>query len=117
MNGRLTLNARKIRRAARTTAKIEGTPERPRLAVHRSNRFISAQLIDDQAGVTLAAASSKTLGVKGPKTEGAQAVGEAIAKRAKELGITKAVFDRRSFRYHGRVKQLAEAARSAGLEF
>jgi large subunit ribosomal protein L18 len=90
----------------------------PRLAVFRSNRAISAQLIDDDKATTLAHASTKELGKEGEKKtkkEQAQLVGALIAKRAKEGGITKAVLDRRSYRYHGRVRALAEGARAAGL--
>jgi large subunit ribosomal protein L18 len=107
---------RKIRRAKRTRAKISGTAERPRLAVFRSNRTMYAQLIDDSVGKTLAAASSSDLKDKKVKTDGAKFVGETIAKKAKELGVTAAIFDKRSYRYHGRVKALAEAAREAGLK-
>ena len=107
---------RKVRRAKRTRAKLFGTALRPRLAVFRSNRTMSAQLIDDTAGKTLAAASSSDLKGKKNKTDGAKFVGEAVAKKAKELGISSAIFDKRSYRYHGRVKTLAEAAREAGLK-
>ncbi len=117
MNVKKSKNVKIMRRAARVRAKIDGSAERPRLSVHRTNRFISAQLIDDEKGVTLAAVSSRAVAEKAGKTKGATAVGEAIAKKAKELGITKVVFDRSSFRYHGRVKQLADAAREAGLQF
>ena len=115
----MKLNAlykRKERRARRTRAKLFGTAERPRLAVFRSNRSIYAQLIDDSAGKTLAAASSADMKGKKAKTDGAKFVGESVAKKAKELGIGAAIFDRRSYRYHGRVKALAEAAREAGLK-
>lgn len=104
-------------RARRTRAKVRGTAEKPRLSVHRSNRFIYAQLIDDETQITLASVSSKNLGKKLGKGDAANAVGEGIGKKALELGIKKAVFDRGSFRYHGRVKAVAEAARKAGLQF
>lgn len=99
---------------------IAGTPERPRLAVYRSLNHIYAQIIDDTVGYTLAHASDeakalKTAGKK--KSEVAGLVGEALAKMAKEKGIEKVVFDRGGFRYHGRVKALAEAARKGGLSF
>lgn len=105
------------RRVRRVRARIFGTAERPRLAVARSNQFIYAQLIDDAAGRTLAHASSRGLGGKKTKSAYAQEVGTLIAKRALELGITKAVFDRRQYKYHGRVKALREGARSTGLGF
>ncbi len=101
---------------------ISGTPERPRLVVFRSLRHVSVQLIDDVAGRTLAAASTAETelreGLKhgGNKAAG-KAIGTAIAKRAQEKGITTVVFDRAGFRYHGVVKELADAARAAGLKF
>lgn len=98
---------------------LKGTPERPRLSVYRSNKQIYAQLIDDIAGVTLAAASSasKELEVKGTKIEVAKAVGKAIAEKATQSGIKSVVFDRGGYLYHGRVKSLADGAREGGLEF
>ena len=99
----------------RATAKISGTAERPRLSVNRSNRFIHAQLIDDVKGVTIVASSSKEV-AKTSKGEQALLVGEKIGKIAVEKGITAAVFDRRSYRFHGRVKQLAEGAKKSGLK-
>jgi large subunit ribosomal protein L18 len=104
-------------------AKVSGTPERPRLAVSRSNRHISAQLIDDLAGVTLAAASSTEPALRAELGAGhvgptaAERVGTLLATRAKEAGITTVVFDRGGFVYHGRVAVLADAARKEGLEF
>lgn len=96
--------------------KIEGTPERPRLTVFRSNRHIYAQLIDDRDGRTVVAASSLEDGVEGTKpTEVGKAVGARLAERAKEKGIETAVFDRNGYRYHGRVKALAEGVREGGL--
>ena len=98
---------------------IQGTAARPRLAVHRTNVAIYAQLIDDEAQKTIVAAMSRSKkGVKvekKTKSDQAFAVGEMIGKKASEKGITKAVFDRRSYRFHGRVKQLAEGAKKAGL--
>lgn len=118
MNLRKTLQQRNTRRANRTRAKLHGTGSTPRLSVHRTNRFIYAQLIDDKAMKTVAAASSKQLAkAKRTKTEEAAAVGELIAQKAKDKGISKVIFDRGEFRYHGRVKAVAEAARKAGLEF
>jgi len=96
--------------------KIIGTPERPRLSVYRSLGHIYAQVIDDQAGKTLMAASSLKL-KKGKKVEIAEAVGVQIAKLALDKGIKKVVFDRGEFLYHGRIKKLADAARKEGLEF
>jgi large subunit ribosomal protein L18 len=116
MNPRKKLNQKRMRRARRSSARVFGTPLRPRLAVHRTNRFIYAELIDDTKGHTLAAASN--VGLKdGKKTKvaAAETVGETIGKIAVSLGITKAVFDRRSYRFHGRVKSLADGARKAGL--
>lgn len=100
--------------------KLAGTAQKPRLSVFRSNTDIYAQLIDDDNGVTLAAASSKEKDIvaqKVPKTEKSKLVGTAIARRAKELGITTAVFDRGGNLYHGRVKNVAEGAREGGLQF
>ena len=108
---------RKIRHE-RVRSKIFGTPAVPRLCVYRSSKNISAQIIDDENGITLASASSLTLKLKnGGNIEGATKVGEAIAEACKKAGITKVVFDRGGYLYHGRVKALAEAARSKGLEF
>ena len=103
----------KVRYAVRK--KVSGTPDRPRLAVFRSNKEIYAQLIDDVAGTTLASASSAD--AKGTKTEQAAATGKLIAAAAKKVGVEAVVFDRGGFLYHGRVKALAEAAREAGLKF
>ena len=100
-------------------AKVHGTAERPRLAVFRSNRGIEAQLVDDQTGRTLAAASWIGLGksFKGDKTAQAVAVGKALAAAAKEAKVDTCVFDRGGYLYHGRVKALAEGAREGGLVF
>lgn len=97
--------------------RISGTPERPRLTVFRSNKQIYAQIVDDTVGKTLAAASSLKLDMKAPKKEIAAKVGEMIAKNAQEAGIQTVVFDRNGYLYHGRVKELAEAARNGGLKF
>jgi large subunit ribosomal protein L18 len=107
------------RRHRRVRRKIAGTAERPRLAVYRSNRHIIAQVIDDRAGHTLAAASTVEAELRSSGTGNATAaatVGRLIAERAKAAGITKVVFDRGGSRYHGRVAALADAAREAGLE-
>jgi large subunit ribosomal protein L18 len=117
--------ARDSRRTIRTRiherirSRVSGTPERPRLAVFRSTNHIYAQVIDDAQGHTLVAAASieKDLRGKGGNVEGAKLIGKAVAERAKEKGISKVVFDRGGYQYHGRVKALADAARSAGLEF
>lgn len=107
----------KNRRKNRIRAKVAGTAGRPRLAVSSSNKHIVAQLIDDSKGVTLAYASDLNIKAKSPKTELAKLVGTEIAKKAGEKKITEVVFDRGGKLYHGRVKALAEAARSAGLKF
>lgn len=110
------------RRHLRVRKKISGTADRPRLNVFRSAKHIYAQLIDDQKGVTLTSASTLDKELRGEiqnggNVEAARKVGELIAKRAKEKGIEKVVFDRGGYLYHGRVKALAEAAREGGLEF
>lgn len=113
-------NEIRIKRHQRIRNKITGTPETPRLNIFRSNRYIYAQLIDDQNRATLAAASSKALEASLESTsnsEAAKAVGKAIAEAAKEKGYTTVVFDRGGYVYLGRVKELAEAAREAGLKF
>lgn len=103
-------------RRKRIRAKIHGTAERPRLSVFRSNAHIYAQLIDDENGVTLAAANDMKA-EKGTKTESAKAVGQELADKAKKAKISHCVFDRGGYKYHGRVKALAEGAREAGLQF
>jgi large subunit ribosomal protein L18 len=116
MNRKPTTNSElRKRRHIRVRATIKGTKERPRLAVFRSNRFVSVQLIDDTAGKTLAAAHGRDF--KGPQSIQAKSVGEAIAKTAKAAGITTVVFDRAGYRYGGQVKTLADAARAEGLIF
>ena len=97
--------------------RITGTPERPRLAVFRSAKHIYAQIIDDVKGVTLVSASTLNVNAEGTKTDAAKAVGEVVAKKALDAGITKVVFDRGGNIYHGRIKALAEGAREAGLDF
>lgn len=124
-------NATATRRKLRTRRKVHSAvrahrnsetgqkESAPRLSVHRSDKHIYAQIIDDTTGTTLASASTSTLkdGAKGNKTEKATAVGAALAKAAAEKGVKTVVFDRGQFRYHGRVKALAEAAREGGLDF
>ena len=106
----------RVRRHARVRKKVTGSPERPRLAVFRSNRHIYAQLIDDLAARTMASASDRELpSASANKTETAKKVGELLAGRAKDAGITTAVFDRGGRLYHGRVAALADGAREGGL--
>jgi large subunit ribosomal protein L18 len=108
------------RRHSRVRRKVHGSAERPRLAVFRSNKHITAQLIDDDAGRTLAAASSTEAdlrGASGGNIDAAAKVGGLVATRARAAGITTVVFDRGGFAYHGRVAALADAARAEGLEF
>lgn len=109
----------RLRIHQRIRSRVAGTLERPRLAVFRSVNHIYAQVIDDGQGHTLVAAASteKDLRGKGGNLEGAKLIGKAVAQRAKEKGISKVVFDRGGYLYHGRVKALADAAREAGLEF
>ena len=108
------------RRHRRVRKHVSGTAERPRLAVFRSNKHISAQVIDDDAGRTLAAASTVEASLRSSGTgnrDAAGKVGALVAERAKAAGVTQVVFDRGGFAYHGRVAAVAEAARAAGLEF
>jgi len=106
------------RRHRRVRGKISGTADRPRLVVHRSNRGIFAQLVDDESGRTLAGAGWTSVADDGgSKTEQAASVGKALAQAAKKAGIEQCVFDRGGYLYHGRVKALAEAAREGGLRF
>ena len=112
-------NEIRLRIHKRIRGKVAGTEERPRLAVFRSLNHIYAQVIDDGKGFTVAAAASteKDLRGKGGNLEGAKLIGQKVAERAKQKGISKVVFDRGGYLYHGRVKALADAAREAGLEF
>ena len=120
-----TKRDRRYRISLRLRKRIAGTPERPRLAVFRSVSHIYAQVIDDAAGTTLVSASTTepalkaklTDGARGGNLGGAKAIGAAVAERLKAKGITRVVFDRGGFLYHGRVKAVADAAREAGLEF
>ncbi|HLU30199.1 MAG TPA: 50S ribosomal protein L18 [Acidimicrobiia bacterium] len=107
------------RRRQRVRRRITGTAERPRLTVYRSNRYIYAQIIDDVAGQTVAAASSQESDLRDSRltVETAAKVGEMLGQRAREAGVSSVVFDRAGFKYHGRLKALADAAREAGLEF
>ena len=111
-----------LRRRHHVRKTVVGTAERPRLAVFRSNKHIYAQLIDDTAGVTLVAANTRVKGLRdqighGGNKKAADAVGETLAKKALDVGIKCVCFDRGPYRYHGRVKSLADAARKAGLAF
>ena len=113
-----TIARQKIR--YRIRKKVNGTTEKPRLSVFRSNTDIYAQLIDDTKGTTIAAASSKQKDIaaqKAPKSAKSKMVGEAIARKAVELGVKQVIFDRGGYVYHGRVKAVAEGAREAGLDF
>lgn len=116
---KLDKNAARVKRHLRVRGKISGTAERPRLNVFRSSKHIYAQIIDDVAGKTLAAASSLDKGFEGNggNKEAARKVGEAIAKAAGSAGISEVVFDRSGYIYHGRIKELAEGAREGGLKF
>jgi large subunit ribosomal protein L18 len=112
----LTKPQRRLRRRRRVRAKVQGTAERPRIAVFRSNRGISAQLIDDERGHTLAAVAWTEAEVRDLKRlEQAERVGRLLAERAQAAGVQRAVFDRGGYRYHGRVKALGEGAREGGL--
>jgi large subunit ribosomal protein L18 len=114
------LRKARIRRHHRVRKNVRGTAERPRLAVFRSNKHVTAQVIDDVAGKTLAAASSTEAELRSGATgnrESASKVGALLADRAKAAGVTKVVFDRGGFQYHGRVAAVADAARENGLEF
>jgi large subunit ribosomal protein L18 len=120
MDAQKLKHKRQVRRSRRVRSKIQGTADRPRLSVFRSSKHIYAQLIDDLTGVTLAAASTggKAGGVKyGGNVAAAKVVGRKLAEAAKAKGITQAAFDRGHYRYHGRVKALADAAREGGLQF
>ena len=115
-------NAKRLQRHKRVRRKVFGTPQRPRLCVFRSSNNIYAQIIDDTNRVTLVAASSLDEAVKGAvnhtgNKEAAKLVGEMVAKKAVEKGITEVVFDRGGYIYHGRIKELAEGAREDGLKF
>lgn len=112
---KLARRERRARRNQRVNHVLKGTPERPRIVVNRSNRNISAQIVDDVNHVTLCASSSISLGLKGLTVENAAKVGEDLAKKAVAKGITVAVFDRHGYLYHGRVQALCEAMRKNGM--
>jgi large subunit ribosomal protein L18 len=114
----MTKPARRLKRRRRVRAKVHGSAERPRISVFRSNRGIFAQLVDDEAGRTIAAVNWTEPELRSLKaTEQARRAGELLAERAKSAGVENAVFDRGGYRYHGRVKALADGAREAGLAF
>ncbi len=114
----MTAPARRLKRRRRVRAKVRGSAERPRISVFRSNRGIFAQLIDDDAGRTIAAVNWTEADLRSMKpTEQAQRAGALLAERAKAAGIEDAVFDRGGYKYHGRVRALADGAREAGLRF
>jgi large subunit ribosomal protein L18 len=114
----LTPPARRLKRRRRVRAKVHGTAERPRISVFRSNRGISAQLVDDAAGRTLVAVNWTEAELRGlSRADQPKRVGELLAERAKAAGIEQAVFDRGGYQYHGRVRALAEGAREGGLAF
>jgi len=113
-----TAPARRLKRRRRVRAKVAGTAERPRISVFRSNRGVFVQLIDDTAGHTLVAVNWTEPELRSlPRMEQARRAGELLAERAGKAGVTTAVFDRGGYRYHGRVKALAEGARESGLQF
>jgi len=111
-----TREQQRFRRHLRVRKKVSGTQERPRLVIFRSLKHITAQIVDDAAGRTIMTVSSTDL-TSGKKTEKSTEVGKRIAARAKDAGITKVVFDRAGYKYHGRVKAVADGAREGGLEF
>lgn len=122
MNHEKSLNVRRLRRRRHVRGKIRGTPDRPRLTVHRSNKNLSVQVVDDEAGKTLVAASTLDEGLRGDVKYGgnkdaASRLGKIIAEKAIAAGIKQVKFDRGHYKYHGRVAALADAAREAGLAF
>jgi large subunit ribosomal protein L18 len=122
LNQRKIVETRRLRRQRHVRKRLHGTPERPRLAVFRSSKHIYAQVVNDDTGMTLASASTLDPEVRrdlayGGNKAAAAIVGKVVAERAKQAGIDKICFDRRSYKYHGRVQALADAAREAGLQF
>lgn len=121
MNRNKQKTVRRSRRRTGIRKRVTGLPDRPRLAVYRSNNHIYAQVIDDMAQTTLASASTRDKGVSisggTGNADAAKAVGKAIAEKAKSAGVSKVIFDRGGFLYHGRIKALADGAREGGLEF
>jgi large subunit ribosomal protein L18 len=122
VNQRELVNVRRLRRQRHVRKRLHGTPERPRLAVFRSSKHIYAQVINDENGTTLASASTLDSEIRrdhsyGGNKSAASVVGKVVAERAKAAGIEKICFDRRSYKYHGRIQALADAAREVGLQF
>ena len=120
MANQKTLAKSRRRRAFRTRNKLRGDAMRPRVSVHRTSKHVYAQIIDDSTGHTLASASSMEASLKasgGTKTERAKQVGSLLGERAKAAGVDRVVFDRAGFKYHGRIRALADSARDSGLEF
>ena len=122
MKHQKSLNVQRWRRKNRVRKKLRGNAEQPRLSVHRTNKHLYCQLIDDEIGKTLASASTRDKDLAGQikyggNCEAAKIVGTALAERAKAAGVSRVIFDRGSFKYHGRIAELADAAREAGLEF
>ncbi|WP_435010798.1 50S ribosomal protein L18 [Tundrisphaera lichenicola] len=122
MKQRELVNVRRLRRQRHVRKRLHGTTERPRLAVFRSSKHIYVQIINDDTGTTLASASTLDPEIRGTTPYGgnksaAAVVGRVVAERAKQAGIDKVCFDRRSYKYHGRIQTLADAAREAGLSF
>ena len=122
MNQRKLVEVRRLRRQRHVRKRLHGTTQRPRLTVFRSSKHIYAQVVNDDTGTTLAAASTVDPEVRREQTYGgnkaaAAIVGRVVAERAKQAGVDKICFDRRSYRYHGRIQALADAARAAGLQF
>jgi large subunit ribosomal protein L18 len=117
MNRQQLKTEKRVRRHTRVRSVVSGTTQRPRLSVYRANQHIYAQLIDDTTNKTIASASSLEVKDKANKTEIASKVGSLIAKKAADAKVEDVVFDRGGFKYHGRIKALAEAARAAGLKF
>ena len=105
------------RRHQRVRRRVSGSAERPRLVVHRSHKNIAAQLVDDSAGATLLGVTSESVGGEGTKVDRARETGRRLAELARERGVTRVVFDRGGYLYHGRIRALAEGAREGGLEF
>lgn len=122
MKHQKSLNVQRWRRKNRVRKRLRGDAEQPRLSVHRSNKHLYCQLIDDEVGKTLCSASTRDKDIaakikNGGNCEAAKFIGQTIAEKAKAAGVTRIKFDRGSYRYHGRVAELANAAREAGLEF
>ncbi len=117
MKGIASKQEKLVRRHGKIRSRLVGSSARPRLSVYKSNKYILAQLIDDEKGATLIAGTTKDFAKKGTKVDTAKLLGSDLAKRAKDAGITTVVFDRGGFRYTGRIAALAEAARQGGLIF